>query len=133
MKTPNNRYYKRAGNLFIKKNGIVYCVCQVCGKRTMRTHWKGRKFCSGECWSKYLQDNKGAKKPRYVPGWYNVRRKALKRDNYKCQECGNKAEVVHHIKTTGEYPQLLLVLDNLQSLCNSCHHKKHPYLPDKMF
>ena len=133
MKIPNNRYYKRAGNTFIKVGGVVYCVCNVCRKRTIRTHWKGRKYCSGKCWSKYLQDNRGAKKQRYIPGWHNVRCRALKRDNNKCQECGNKAEGVHLIKTTREYPQLLLVLDNLQSLCKPCHHKKHPHLSSFLF
>jgi 5-methylcytosine-specific restriction endonuclease McrA len=33
--------------------------------------------------------------------------------------------MVHHIKPLSDYPDLALVLENLLSLCNSCHNKEH--------
>jgi len=63
--------------------------------------------------------------------WEKVRKLALIRDNYLCQECLRngmitKADVVHHIKELKDYPELALVLDNLECLCHSCHNKEHP-------
>ena len=59
--------------------------------------------------------------------WKVIRIKALKRDNYQCQECKRQgrikeAQMVDHVipkKQGGS-----LELDNLQSLCNSCHATK---------
>lgn len=69
--------------------------------------------------------------------WMKKREKILRRDKYLCQECkryhrhtadGNPipAELVHHIKSYENYPELGLRDDNLISLCSSCHNKKHP-------
>lgn len=65
--------------------------------------------------------------------WYGkdgVRKKALKRDNYECQECKRKGDVspaqnVHHIKEVKTHPWLALVLDNVESVCIDCHNKEH--------
>ena len=58
--------------------------------------------------------------------WAAVRKRALERDHYLCQEClkyGRKvaAQHVHHIKDTATHPDLFYVLSNLQSLCKPCH------------
>lgn len=69
--------------------------------------------------------------------WRRARRQALERDLYMCAECmaawrrrelpaPRPATVVHHIKPRSERPDLALNLDNLQSLCDACHNKKHP-------
>ena len=69
--------------------------------------------------------------------WRRARRQALERDLYLCTECAaawrrgelaapRPATVVHHIKPRSERPDLALELDNLQSLCDACHNKKHP-------
>lgn len=55
--------------------------------------------------------------------WNKIRKEVLKRDNYKCVICGNKAEVCHHkmlwkIKKT--YNKNMII-----SLCRSCHMKEH--------
>lgn len=34
--------------------------------------------------------------------------------------------MVHHKKHADEYPELAYDLDNLESLCEACHNKKHP-------
>ena len=56
--------------------------------------------------------------------WRKVRRLALQRDSGWCVMCGERpADVVDHIRELkdGGAPY---ALDNLQSLCNSCHAKK---------
>lgn len=69
--------------------------------------------------------------------WRKLRRDALERDHYYCQKClqkvamgqklkANDATMVHHIKPRSLYPELELDLDNLISLCDSCHNEEHP-------
>lgn len=63
--------------------------------------------------------------------WERVRAAALRRDKYQCQWCkrygrNRQATTVHHIKHTEDYPELVYNLDNLVSLCSSCHNKAHP-------
>ena len=38
----------------------------------------------------------------------------------------NRATMVHHIIPRSERPDLELVLENLISLCDSCHEARHP-------
>lgn len=55
------------------------------------------------------------------------RNKALKRDNYICDECGFREPAimeVHHIKSKKNFPKLKYNLDNLQTLCPNCHKRK---------
>jgi len=58
----------------------------------------------------------------YIP--VGIRRKALKRDNYKCIWCGKREEhdVSHFIqkRTGGETFE-----DNLVTTCEDCIHKRH--------
>lgn len=74
--------------------------------------------------------------------WRNARWMALGRDMHMCVECmaayerheisePRPATVVHHIKPRKEYPELALELNNLQSLCDACHNKKHPEKGEK--
>jgi hypothetical protein len=58
-------------------------------------------------------------------GWEAVRERALRRDQRTCQDCGTapRRPDVHHIT-----PFCLVVrhdLDNLVTLCRSCHQKRH--------
>lgn len=62
--------------------------------------------------------------------WELAREQALIRDTHLCQHCIKRkrltpADMVHHIKPLNEYPDLAVVLENLLSLCNSCHNKEH--------
>ncbi|MFW5438756.1 HNH endonuclease [Paenibacillus apiarius] len=75
--------------------------------------------------------NKEAKAFYNSTAWKKCRKLALKRDHYLCQECLRNmtltsADMVHHIRDREEYPELALVIDNLESLCNPCHNKEHP-------
>lgn len=69
--------------------------------------------------------------------WRQLRRLALQRDHYLCQDClaakrrgemvrPRDATVVHHIRPVEQRPDLKLDMDNLISLCDACHNKRHP-------
>lgn len=69
--------------------------------------------------------------------WKEVRIRALQRDHYECKRCVGewtggkpvkhirltKARYVHHIEPLKEQPQKCIELDNLVSLCFSCHEE----------
>jgi hypothetical protein len=58
----------------------------------------------------------------------------LERDNYTCQECNSKINLhAHHIQSKSSHINLCYDVDNGITLCNLCHRKKHPTLPDKFF
>ncbi|WP_411842180.1 HNH endonuclease [Salinicoccus sp. HZC-1] len=64
--------------------------------------------------------------------WKLTRAKALARDNYTCQKCMERgdiksAELVHHIVYVEEDIQKALQLDNLISLCHTCHNNIHKH------
>lgn len=56
--------------------------------------------------------------------WRRKRFLVLKRDNWSCVYCGERATQVHHKKyakkNIGKEPIKWLV-----SICDNCHHKKH--------
>lgn len=64
-------------------------------------------------------------------GWKKIRKTVRRRDNFTCQECGitqdelGKELDVHHIIPYREFESSedANKLDNLISLCPSCHHK----------
>ena len=73
--------------------------------------------------------------------WKRCREAALRRDHGLCQRClreGRRAvdargrsvpvlaTVVHHKQHLDAHPELALVLDNLESLCDRCHDLAHP-------
>lgn len=55
--------------------------------------------------------------------WGQLRQKVMKRDGYRCRECGfvGRFEVDHIIPT---FDGGTNDLDNLQTLCRSCHIDK---------
>lgn len=54
-----------------------------------------------------------------------VREACFKRDNYTCIWCGQRGGRLNadHIKPFSLFPELRLALDNLRTLCESCHKK----------
>lgn len=62
--------------------------------------------------------------------WTRLRKQALERDHYECQWCAAKgktvkATTVHHIVPADERPDIAYELDNLVSLCRTCHEQHH--------
>lgn len=63
--------------------------------------------------------------------WLVVREQALIRDNYLCRMCLEDSKVftpatlVHHVIEVKEDWNKRLDLDNLMSICHSCHNKIH--------
>ncbi|PEP91586.1 HNH endonuclease [Bacillus toyonensis] len=76
--------------------------------------------------------------------WKQVRKQVQKRDNYECQECKRNGRVqtdtneysesakrkkiqlvVHHIKELAHHPELALAINNLETVCVSCHNTEH--------
>lgn len=56
--------------------------------------------------------------------WKAVRLQALRRDGFKCCECGAVGRLeVHHEKPVRHAPELSFELSNLRTLCGSCHAK----------
>ena len=61
--------------------------------------------------------------------WRQLRMMAIKLHGPRCQCCGASAATgavinVDHIKPRRQFPELALVLDNLQILCADCNHGK---------
>ena len=61
--------------------------------------------------------------------WRQQRQHALNRDRYTCQDCGGRAEEVHHIVPLSPINisdvRVSLALSNLVSLCFDCHQSRH--------
>lgn len=49
------------------------------------------------------------------------------RDNNKCQICGNKGQIAHHILHKAKYPKLSLNINNGITLCRWCHAGVHEW------
>jgi len=56
--------------------------------------------------------------------WKALRLQALRRDKFRCVECGKPGREVDHIKPVRTHPELAFVLDNLQTLDGRCHSRK---------
>ncbi len=126
--------------------------CEWCGKifKIKPSLSQERRFCSDECYKKWLSENrKGCawldeKNPSWKGGvtddrrfygcnWEEQREKRLKKDRYKCQLCDSKKDlVVHHKrplrtfdKTKEDWYKKANDIENLITLCRSCHSKQH--------
>lgn len=57
--------------------------------------------------------------------WKALRLEVLRRDGFQCRQCGARGRLeVDHIAPVRDRPDLAYALDNLQSLCPSCHARK---------
>lgn len=62
--------------------------------------------------------------------WKSIIRTVYARDDYKCRRCGNGRTRTnklhaHHLKTWAEHPDSRLDLENLITVCNTCHQWIH--------
>lgn len=131
------------GDPYVKDAERVSKECEQCGEAMeilkSRIERGGGRFCDRRCLGDWLSENVVGKRhhqwkestTRYRGLWWSVRRKARKRDGYSCQVCGTGSTEqdrkldVHHIRPVREFdkPQESHTLDNVITLCRSCHRK----------
>lgn len=126
-----------------RKKQKVYklpATCKVCGKVFMTSKSRlaiGRgKYCSPKCyWVSLLvpleQTRKREANQRNKWRFGGNREKALLRDNHQCKICKTKNDlIIHHIDGTGyksvrDFKKINNAIENLLTLCRSCHTKLH--------
>ncbi len=115
----------------------VSLVCVQCHQTFQRkaymADWSQERgpFCGFDCYGQWQMENAtGPKNPNYSSesvargcvNYLSARSDALLRDNYKCRLCGSHHRLhVHHVGDPDDH-----ALDNLMTLCASCHRKQHP-------
>lgn len=103
------------------KTGVWYC--NNCAKSIYLSGERNYRWDKDRTWE---QRNKDRATPQYL----QLKRNALFRDNFKCQICNSKAEVVHHLDSANLFPEKMYEITNVVSLCNKCHadfHSKYGY------
>ena len=136
------------------RGGKETVVCEWCGETVKLNPNKAddRRFCDKWCAGKWRSEAqsgennpvwKGGKIYYYGPNWKRQRRKARKRDQYRCRECGaTERELgtipsVHHRMKMRHYKEKYDApewyekgnrLENLITLCEK-HHRKWEGLP----
>lgn len=122
-------------------------TCEICGSEEERwpSEIVGVTVCSETCRRQWLSEAftgeghpnwTGGGEATYGKGWNAVRRRALERDGHRCRRCGaTKDELgrepdVHHIVPVRWFEEAAFLhpadahtLDNVISLCISCHRK----------
>lgn len=110
--------------------------CEICGKKfIVSPSLKNRRFCSQECRDKWKSltirgvnhpNWRGGYRNPYGRGWATIRQAVLKRDKFRCRDCGemfpSEQLHVHH-----KIPYVIVHrhdLNNLVTLCKSCHVKE---------
>jgi len=118
----------------IKRQGYTYKIpeyarkrienkeCPTCGNP--KSEWNRRKdwrCCSKKCTDKYEKDI-------VVKSWWvDIRRKAFKRDNFTCVQCGFKGDIINLI---GDHIIPIAIggeefdVENVQTLCEKCNKIK---------
>lgn len=93
---------------------------------TVRNYRKdSASFCSQSCSHKFRDEGKRTADKKVRQSWaYKLWRKAVfERDNYTCQECGERGGNLNadHIKPFALYRELRFDIDNGRTLCVPCH------------
>ncbi|MCO8244042.1 MULTISPECIES: HNH endonuclease [unclassified Haladaptatus] len=125
-----------------KKGKRIETECLYCHEQMIvrPSRNKGRSrgiFCDMGCYGSWLSENIVGENHHqwedstinYTGRWWRIRQQALERDARTCQQCGKtESEIgqtpdVHHIIRLREFdnPQEAHRLDNVITLCRSCH------------
>ncbi|MFX0136941.1 MAG: HNH endonuclease [Candidatus Hodarchaeota archaeon] len=59
------------------------------------------------------------------PRWQEKRKEILKRDNYKCQHCGDTGNQAHHLEYKLNRQPWEYNNEELITLCDACHEMIH--------
>lgn len=106
------------------RRGMIGTPCKLQGCHRIATNDNG--YCTAHRSNSHrLSERTQERLPIYkTAAWQKLRLHALKRSPI-CQDCTVKAaSIVHHIKQARDYPELQFDLDNLQTLCVTCHNRK---------
>jgi len=101
-------------------------TCAYCGKVIVLPWWvaRRRKYCSRECGLAATGFPVRGNSYSYGTEWRKVKKAALERDHHTCTQCGATEKLhVHHIipyRVSAAH-----ILDNLTTLCASCHTAIH--------
>lgn len=133
----------------LRKVEKVEKICPNCGdKNKVKPSYADsydRKFCNEDCYGEWLSENKsGREAPNWRGGhgewrgdnWASQRNKVRRRDSYRCCVCGDKEDDrehdVHHIIPFRKFdePEKANRLDNLLTVCHSCHMRLEIRQPD---
>ena len=83
-------------------------------------------YCSKQCQSAGRKQTREDQKTRTTcTSWVNIRNTVRKRDNWTCQICGKKKGITLHCHHIIPYRASKdNSIDNLITLCSSCHSKE---------
>lgn len=124
----------------------VTLTCRQCGqvfhRKAYMAKWSQERgpFCGFDCYGAWQAENcQGPANPNHREdansrgAWKHstARQAALERDQFHCCQCGSDDRLnVHHLDDPDDH-----ALGNLETLCDSCHRKRHPvpHGPDGRF
>jgi len=116
----------RSGKRAAKRNTTPK-ICEICHAKYevgISMPWENRRFCSQKCACK-SSGKKRYKKVQHELYDGNCH-PCRKRDGFKCVRCGGKKSLhVHHIDGSGQTSEPNHALENLVTLCGSCHKSMH--------
>ncbi len=118
----NNPKYSR-----IKKS------CLECGKEFEIRKYRENtaKFCSHNCEHSARDEGKtpAYNRIRKSASYREWRKAVFERDDYACQDCGQRGGKLHadHIQPFALFPELRLNINNGRTLCIDCHKKTPTY------
>lgn len=112
----------------VRKRPLSY-IRMVPEKDVWLTGHRGRKLVTKLVFKRgepiWIIDERGTNRGH----WGYFRRMVFKRDNYTCQECGEKKDIrelrAHHRKPVELFPNLYYDIDNAVTLCIECHKNVH--------
>ena len=120
----------------------VNLTCRQCGqafeRKAYMSNWSQERgpFCSFRCYGEWQHQNtQGPANPNFRPEssrrgagqWERNRLAALERDGHRCQDCGSTHRLhVHHLREWDQNDPATHGLDNLLTVCASCHRRRHP-------
>lgn len=122
----------RAAPSVIVDGGGKHCSikCRGMARRGENHHnWKGGITPQNHLW-------------RTSPEYEKWRKEVLARDNYTCQDCGDRSYKgrgqrvvlhIHHIFNFADFPEHRYEIWNGTTLCRKCHAKIHPAMATQMF
>lgn len=89
--------------------------CSNVSRRYKNSAKRFRRFCSKNCEDDFLNNF----------SWTTIRYNVLNEQRFTCQECGARADEVHHIIPVSAAPDKQFDYTNLIALCKKCHRRHH--------